>query len=111
MKNSHGQRNGCQVQMITSESTPGVLDASNGAVNDPQAGHLFRLDGASGAVTNLADVGSQMYAFTGANTSLSGCPRHQGPGRRDENVRGRRRREHRERGDAGRHGPDHRLHP
>jgi glucose/arabinose dehydrogenase len=72
MKNSHGQRNGCQVQMITSESTPGVLDASNDAVNDPQAGHLFRLDGASGAVTDLADVGAQMYAFTGANTSLSG---------------------------------------
>lgn len=70
MKNSNGQRNGCQVQMITSESTPGLLDASGGAINNPQAGHLFRLDGASGAVTDLADVGSQMYAFTGANTSL-----------------------------------------
>jgi hypothetical protein len=56
--------------MITSESTPGVLDATGGAINDPEAGHLFRLDGASGAVTDLADVGSQMYAFTGANTSL-----------------------------------------
>jgi hypothetical protein len=70
MKRSNGQRNGCQVRMITSESTPGVLAASGGAVNDPQAGHLYRLDGASGAVTDLADVGSQQYAFTGANTDL-----------------------------------------
>ncbi|HEX4525653.1 MAG TPA: ScyD/ScyE family protein [Gaiellaceae bacterium] len=70
MKQSKGQRNGCQVQMITSESTPGILAATGGAVNDPQAGHLFRLDGASGAVTDLADVGSQQYAFTGANVDL-----------------------------------------
>jgi hypothetical protein len=70
MKNSNGQRNGCQVQMISSESTPGVLAATGGAVNDPEAGHLFRLDGASGAVTDLADVGSQQYAFTGANVDL-----------------------------------------
>jgi hypothetical protein len=70
MKHSSGQRNGCQVKMITSESTPGVLAATGGAVNDPQAGHLFRLDGASGAVSDLADVGSQQYAFTGANVGL-----------------------------------------
>ena len=70
MQNSHGQRNGCQVEMITSESTPGVLAATDGAVNDPEAGHLFRLDGASGAVTDKADVGSQQYAFTGANVDL-----------------------------------------
>jgi hypothetical protein len=70
MKNSNGKRNGCQVQMIMSESTPGVLHDSDGAVNDPQAGHLFRLDGATGAVTDLADVGSQMYAFTDANKPL-----------------------------------------
>ena len=70
MKQSPGQRNGCQVQMITSESTPGILAASGGAVNDPEAGHLFRLDGATGAVTDMADVGSQQYAFTNANQSL-----------------------------------------
>jgi hypothetical protein len=64
MKNSNGQRNGCEVQMVTSESTPG----SGGT--DLQAGHLFRLDGATGAVTDLADVGSQMYAFTDANQQL-----------------------------------------
>lgn len=70
MKHSNGQRSGCQVQMIMSESTPGFLAASGGAVNDPQAGHLFRLDGATGAVTDKADVGSQQYAFTGANQGL-----------------------------------------
>ena len=69
-KNSGGQRNGCQLLMITSESTPGILAATGGAVNDPQAGHLFRIDGASGAATDVADVGSQMYAFTGSHTSL-----------------------------------------
>jgi glucose/arabinose dehydrogenase len=70
MKHSNGQRNGCQVQMITSESTPGILQATDGAVNDPQAGHLFRLDGATGAVTDKADVGSQQYAFTAAHPDL-----------------------------------------
>jgi hypothetical protein len=70
MKNAHGQRNGCQVLMITGESTPGVLAASDGAVNDPQAGHLFRLNGASGAATSKSDVGSQMYQFTSDNTDL-----------------------------------------
>lgn len=70
MKHSKGQRMGCQVQMITSESTPGVLAASNGAVNDPQAGHLFRLDGATGAPTDLADVGSQMWKWTGDHRDL-----------------------------------------
>jgi glucose/arabinose dehydrogenase len=70
MKQSQGERNGCQVQMITAESTPGILAATDGHVNDPQAGHLFRLDGASGAVTDLADVGSQQYAFTDAHRDL-----------------------------------------
>jgi glucose/arabinose dehydrogenase len=70
MKHSNGQRNGCQVQMITSESTPGILNATDGAVNDPQAGHLFRLDGATGTATDKADVGSQQYAFTEANKDL-----------------------------------------
>lgn len=70
MKHSHGQRNGCQVQMITSESTPGVLADSGGQVNDPQAGHLYRLDGATGAATSKSDVGSQMYKWTGDHASL-----------------------------------------
>ncbi len=70
VKNSHGMRNGCQIQMITSESTPGLLAASGGAVNDPQAGHLYRLDAATGRVTNKADVGSQQYAWTGEHRDL-----------------------------------------
>jgi glucose/arabinose dehydrogenase len=70
MKNSHGVRNGCQVLMITGESTPGVLAATGNAVNDPQAGHLYRLDGATGAATSKSDVGSQMYQWTGEHQSL-----------------------------------------
>ena len=70
MKGSHGQRNGCQVQMITSESTPGILEATGGKVNDPQAGHLYRLDGATGAATSKSDVGSQMYQWTTDHQSL-----------------------------------------
>src|SRR5262249_5006750 len=70
MRNGGGERNGCQLMMITSESTPGVLAATGGTVNDPEAGRLFRLDGATGAATEKADVGSQMYAFTGANVNL-----------------------------------------
>ena len=64
MKHSNGQRMGCQVLTITGESTPGVLNATDGAVYDPQAGHLYRLDGASGAATSVSDVGSQMYQWT-----------------------------------------------
>lgn len=70
MKRSNGSRNGCQIQVITGESTPGVLAASDGAVNDPQAGHLFRLDGVTGTATDLADVGSQMYTWTGDHADL-----------------------------------------
>jgi hypothetical protein len=70
MRNSRGQRNGCQVLMITGEFTPGVLAATGGAVDDPQAGRLYRLDGASGAATVKADVGSQMYQWTDDHQSL-----------------------------------------
>lgn len=70
MKNSKGQRNGCQVQMITSLSTEGAVVESGGFVHDAEAGRLFRLDGASGAATEKSDVGDQMYDFTAANTDL-----------------------------------------
>ena len=70
MKHSNGQRNGCQVLMIMSESHDGVAAATGGAVDAAQAGHLFRLDGATGAATSKSDVGDQDYAFTAANTSL-----------------------------------------
>jgi hypothetical protein len=70
MRNSGGERNGCQLLMIKSLSTPGAFAESGGTVNDPQAGRLFRLDGATGAPTETADVGSQMYAWTGDHQSL-----------------------------------------
>ena len=64
MNRSNGQRNGCQVRMIMSESHDGVAAASDGHLNATQLGHLFRLDGASGSATSLSDVGDQMYAWT-----------------------------------------------
>jgi glucose/arabinose dehydrogenase len=69
-KTSNGNRAGCQVVMITGESTPGVLHASGGAINDPEAGHVFRLDAATGAATSKSDVGTQMYDFTTARQDL-----------------------------------------
>ena len=58
------------VMMIMSESTPGISHESDGSVTAPQAGHLYRLDGATGAATDKADVGSQMYEWTGAHSTL-----------------------------------------
>lgn len=67
----HGHHgNACQVSMIMSESTPGVAAETGGAVHAPQAGHLFRLDAKNGRAKDVADVGSQMYAFTDANKDL-----------------------------------------
>jgi glucose/arabinose dehydrogenase len=63
-------RRACRVLMITSESTPGVRAATGGAVRDRQAGHLYRLDGATGAATSKSNVGSQMYKWTGDHASL-----------------------------------------
>lgn len=70
MKNSAGQRTGCQVMMIMSESHDGVAAETGGAVSTDQIGHLYRLDGASGAATDRADVGDQMYAWTGQHADL-----------------------------------------
>ncbi|GCD89321.1 ScyD/ScyE family protein [Nocardioides sp. LS1] len=70
MTNGHGKRHGCQLLMIASESTPGILAVSGGSVNDPQAGHLYRLNGATGAATSTSDVGSQMYQWTGDHASV-----------------------------------------
>jgi hypothetical protein len=63
-------RRACRVLMITSESTPGIRAATSGAVVDRQAGHLFRLDGATGAATSKSNVGSQMYQWTGDHSQL-----------------------------------------
>jgi hypothetical protein len=67
----HGHHGGgCQVQMIMSESTPGVLASTNGQVTAPQAGHLYRLDGANGKAKSVSDVGSQMYQWTTDHSDL-----------------------------------------
>jgi glucose/arabinose dehydrogenase len=65
-----GPRPGCKIRMIMSESTPGIAAQSGGTINDPQAGHLYQLNGATGTPTDLADVGSQQYAFTNAHKDL-----------------------------------------
>jgi glucose/arabinose dehydrogenase len=70
MRNAHGRRKACQVLTILGESTLGVAAASDGAVQAPQAGHLFRLAGATGAATDVSDVGDQMYRFTGDHKDL-----------------------------------------
>lgn len=70
MKRSAGQRRGCEVMMIMSESTPGISAETGGAVNDQQAGHLYRLDGATGTATDQADVGTQMWNWTGEHSDL-----------------------------------------
>jgi hypothetical protein len=63
MKNSNGMREGCQVLAIISESQSGV-NATTPGLNIPQIGHLYRLDGVTGAPTDKSDVGDQQYAWT-----------------------------------------------
>jgi hypothetical protein len=67
---SHHHRSNCPLVMITGESTPGVLAATGGAVNDPQAGHLYRFNRGTGTVVDRSDVGTQMYQWTGDHASL-----------------------------------------
>jgi glucose/arabinose dehydrogenase len=64
------ERGSCPITLIMSESTPGVLAATGGHVTAPQAGKLYQLDRRTGAATQKADVGSQMYQFTSDHTSL-----------------------------------------
>ncbi|MEY2554205.1 MAG: hypothetical protein QOC57_2065 [Ilumatobacteraceae bacterium] len=61
---------GCQIRMIMSESHDGVAAASGGAADPTQLGHLFRLNGATGAATSVSDVGDQMYKWTGDRVAL-----------------------------------------
>ncbi len=63
-------RHGCRITMIMSESTPGILKNSGGAITDSQAGRLFRLGSATGAVRRVVDVGSQMYDWTGDHVKV-----------------------------------------
>jgi hypothetical protein len=62
--------NSCQIRLITSESHDGVLAATGGAVKTKQAGHLFRLNSATGKATDLSDVGDQQYKWTGDRKDL-----------------------------------------
>lgn len=64
MSNSRGHRNGCQLTMIMSESKAGTGDPTS------QLGHLYRLDGATGARTDTSDVGDQQYAWTADHKAL-----------------------------------------
>lgn len=66
----HHHRSSCTVSLIMSLSEPGVQAESGGAVTDPQAGHLFRLDARTGAATDKADVGTQQYTWTGDHKAL-----------------------------------------
>jgi hypothetical protein len=70
MKNSSGQRMGCQLAMIMSVSHDGIAADSGGTINTQQMGHLLRLNGASGAASSRSDVGDQMYAWTGDRKDL-----------------------------------------
>ena len=60
----------CTVRMVISLSHDGIAAETGGAVNTTQMGHLFGLDPVTGSSHDLADIGDQMYAFTGAHLSL-----------------------------------------
>jgi hypothetical protein len=68
-KDSRGRGEACQVLMIESESKAGVLKTTPG-LTIPQIGHLFRLNGATGAATAVTDVGAQQYLWTGQHPDL-----------------------------------------
>jgi hypothetical protein len=57
-------RASCPVSMIMSASTSGIAAASGGAIDAPQAGHLYRLNLRTGGARNVANVGDQMIRFT-----------------------------------------------
>jgi hypothetical protein len=69
MKNSNGMREGCQVLALISESKSGV-DATTPGLSIPQIGHLYRLDGATGAPSEKSDVGDQQYAWAFLHKNL-----------------------------------------
>jgi glucose/arabinose dehydrogenase len=70
MKRSNGQRNGCQVRMIMSLGHRVVEAESGGTVSSNELGWLYRLDGASGAPTKLANIGDQDYQWTSDHRAL-----------------------------------------
>lgn len=68
MKNGSGQRNGCQILVILSGSAQQLVDQGGPPV--PQIGHLFRMDGATGAATDNGDIGDQDYQWTTEHKDL-----------------------------------------
>ncbi len=58
----------CRVTAILSQSRRS-FQAQTG-LTAPQIGHLYRLDGATGAATNLSDFGDQSYQWTADHAAL-----------------------------------------
>lgn len=64
----NGQRMGCQVDMIMSINHQEAADIGAGDI--PQIGHLYRLNTATGAPTDLSNFGDQSYSWTAEHSSL-----------------------------------------
>ena len=56
--------------MIMSESHDGIAAANQDAIQTTDAGHLYRLNPATGKATSKSDVGDQQYQFTKAHKDL-----------------------------------------
>jgi hypothetical protein len=69
-KNSRGNRRGCQVLAITSDSVSGLAAVGVPAGAVGEMGKLVRLDGAAGAKSVIADVGDQNYSWAGSHSYL-----------------------------------------
>lgn len=67
-KSSQGERNGCQVLMITGLSQSGIN--AIGGPSIPGIGHLFRLDSVTGAASDRGDIGDQEYQWANTNKNL-----------------------------------------
>ena len=60
----------CTVMMIMSESHAGIAAETHNAIKTKDAGHLYRLDPATGKATSKSNVGDQQYRFTKAHNKL-----------------------------------------
>lgn len=63
-----GPRFGCQVRLVMGVNHDQGVDVFHTSV--PQIGHLYRLNRATGAATNLSDVGDQDYHWTQRHPGL-----------------------------------------
>ncbi len=69
-KNFLGNRRGCEVLAITSDSVSGLAAVGLPAGELGEMGKLFRLDGATGAKSVISDVGDQNYSWAGSHSYL-----------------------------------------